>query len=214
MARLARRVKDGARMREGVLRRLACRERSGSGLSNDCEGNDAASLIPWWVDRRNSSQRGIGRPVGAVGARTGPGPPRMLRQEGPQNHFNNGCSGWWKTRAGAPTCFCGPAERRLFEIGLRGSWLGGVLAGRVDSDIVTAGSLSGSGGEQDYTRQRQGNHEHHTNPPNAVERRPRIVVAVFGHCSSSRSRDVTVILKVSRGLLNSEKNPALFLEIP
>jgi hypothetical protein len=162
MARQAGRVKDGARRLEGVRRRWAFRERSGSGLGSEGEGREAAGLIPWWADRRNSRHKGNQRPVGAGGARTGPVLPGMIR------------------------------ERHLSETGLRGGWLSGVLTGRAEQDMAPAGSLSGSGGEQDSVQQRQRNHETDTTPPDVAERRHRVVVAVCGHGSSRRSREGTV----------------------
>src|SRR4051812_27589862 len=110
MARQPRRVEDGARRLQEVPRGWAFRERDGRGLGSEDEGSEAAGLISWWADRRNSRQRGDQRPVGAGGARTGPGLPGMIR------------------------------ERHLSETGLREGWPGGVLAGRAERDMAPAGS--------------------------------------------------------------------------
>ena len=101
-------------------------------------------------------------------------------------------------------------ERHLSETGLRDGWHGGVLAGRTERDIVTAGSQSSSGGEPDGAQQRQGDHENRTNPPGVVERRHRVVAAVCGHGSSSRPREGTCENRLTRGVLDSKRNPALF----
>ncbi len=100
--------------------------------------------------------------------------------------------------------------RHLSQTGLRGDWLGGVLAGRTDRDIATAGSLSGPGGQQNGAQQRHGNHKNHTAPPDVAERRHRVVVAACGHGSASRSRDATRETTLSQGALVSKKNLSLF----
>jgi hypothetical protein len=66
-------MKDGPRMLERVLRRQTFRERSGRVLGSECEGSGVAGLMPWRADIWNGRQRGNEWPIGAGGARTGPG---------------------------------------------------------------------------------------------------------------------------------------------
>jgi hypothetical protein len=164
MVRQTWRAKDREKILESALRRYTFRERSGSGIGRECERKNAAGLIRRRADRRSSRQGGNQRLIGAVGTRARPGHLGLVR---------------WTHRS---------------ETGMRDGWLGGILTGRANRDIATARSLSDSGGKQEKTQQRHGNHKSHTNPPSLVERQHRVVVEVCGHGSSNSSRDITVIV--------------------